>query len=148
VPVRGLRRDPALTWGGIDVLCNESTPLADRFRGLFTGAPKPPATDFTVGLGLDWHHGLGASNFCGFLMTTPAQAGATATGTLKKPDGSSETKTFKLDSSGYGLGTWGITSYGGYHLDASVTVGTVTKTASADANVTSTPGKDARCPAP
>ena len=48
----------------------------------------------------------------------------------------------------YGLGAYGISSYGKYHFDASVTYGGTTKTASADADVTSTPGKDTRCPAP
>ena len=85
---------------------------------------------------------------CSLLTTAPGRAGARATESITKPDGSTETKSFTLDGKGAAVTPFRINAYGNYTFDVKVTSGGVTKSATGQTNVTSAPGKGLGCPPP
>ena len=112
-----------------------------------TPAPAPTPTDFSVSVAPTWNHPGGSTSFvCGLIATTPAQPGAAYTAqTTGASVVSGQSLAGVLNQAGRAAFQVTINSFGSYNVAASVTVGTLTRTATGSVNVTSA---NNTCPSP
>jgi hypothetical protein len=106
-------------------------------------SPSPAPFTFTVTFTASgWDHVMPGqfSDVCGRFSTDPPQSGVAFSVTITGPAVSQGTVTGTTNSAGVGLVRARITSIGTYSFTVTVTVNSVTRTATGSVNVTSTAG--------